>query len=115
VLLRRDRAADLTRARELVAAAAATARRLGMPRAVTTAAELSRHLRATTSVPLTDREREVLALLASGASNRTIAATLVVSERTAEYHVGNVLAKIGVGNRTEAATWALRHGYGESP
>ena len=60
------------------------------------------------SVSLTAREREVLALLARGASNRSIAATLVVSERTVEYHVANVLTKIGAANRTEAATWALR-------
>ena len=115
VLLGRGRAADLVSARELVSAAAGTARRLGMPLAVATAAELSRQVRATPSVSFTDRERQVLALLAGGASNRSIAATLVVSERTAEYHVANLLTKIGAANRTEAAAWALRHDYDKSP
>ena len=61
---------------------------------------------------LTGRERQVLALLARGASNRAMATTFVVSERTVEYHVGNLLAKLGAANRTEAATWALENGFG---
>ena len=51
---------------------------------------------------LTPREREVLVLLASGASNNAIAATLVVSEATVKTHVRGVLRKLGVANRTDA-------------
>lgn len=59
---------------------------------------------------LTAREAEVLALLADGCSNAQIAARLYVSIRTAEDHVSNILAKLGVSNRTEAAAYALREG-----
>ena len=57
---------------------------------------------------LTPREREVLALVAEGASNRQIAQTLVVSERTARTHVSAILAKLGLVSRTQAALWAVR-------
>ena len=60
--------------------------------------------------PLTPREREVLALVAEGASNRQIATTLVVSERTARTHVSAILAKLGLVSRTQAALWAVREG-----
>ena len=55
---------------------------------------------------LTPREREVLALVAGGATNRAIAQALFISEKTTGTHVGNVLAKLGVGNRGEAAALA---------
>lgn len=117
LLFRRGQVPDIIRARQLVATAATTMRRLGMTPALTAADALDAQLRrsAKNSVSLTERESQVLALLARGASNRAIAATLVVSERTAEYHVANILAKIGASNRTEAATWALRNGIGTSP
>jgi DNA-binding CsgD family transcriptional regulator len=57
---------------------------------------------------LTAREREVLALLTTGATNRMIARSLFISERTASVHVSNILTKLGVANRTEAARLALR-------
>ena len=57
---------------------------------------------------LTAREREVLGLLSEGATNRLIARRLFISERTVGVHVGNVLAKLGVSNRTEAARRVLR-------
>jgi DNA-binding NarL/FixJ family response regulator len=60
---------------------------------------------------LTPREREVLTLVAEGASNRQIAATLVVSERTARTHVSAILAKLGLVSRTQAALWAVREGF----
>ena len=58
---------------------------------------------------LTGREREVLALLAAGQSNREIARTLHVSEKTVKTHVSAVLAKLGVADRTQAALFAVRH------
>jgi DNA-binding NarL/FixJ family response regulator len=58
---------------------------------------------------LTSREREVLALLADGRSNREIARSLGVSEKTVKTHVSSVLAKLGVEDRTQAAVLAVRH------
>lgn len=58
---------------------------------------------------LTTREREVLALLVRGLSNRDIARELVVSHSTAKCHVSNVLSKLGVSGRTEAVAQALQH------
>jgi DNA-binding NarL/FixJ family response regulator len=59
---------------------------------------------------LTSRELEVLGLLAAGRSNPEIAEALFVTRATARTHVANILAKLGVGSRTEAATYAQRHG-----
>ncbi|MFG3437996.1 response regulator [Nonomuraea sp. NPDC047897] len=61
-------------------------------------------------VPLTEREREVLALIAAGRSNREIARSLLVAEKTVKTHVSNVLMKLGVQDRTQAALYAVRHG-----
>lgn len=58
---------------------------------------------------LTDREREVLRLIADGSSNAEIAAGLVVSERTVARHVANVYAKIDAHNRAQATAYALTH------
>ena len=75
------------------------------------AARLLRELRAPGSPePLTERETEVLRLLAQGLSNKEIAARLVIGERTVKTHVSNVLAKLNVSSRTQAALYALRHG-----
>ncbi|OUC96831.1 response regulator [Streptosporangium minutum] len=60
--------------------------------------------------PLTDRELEVLTLIASGRSNREIARELAVAEKTVKTHVSNVLMKLGVQDRTQAALYAVRHG-----
>lgn len=57
---------------------------------------------------LTRREREVLALLAEGLSNRDLAARLFISPKTAEHHVARVLAKLGLRSRAEAAAYAAR-------
>ena len=61
---------------------------------------------------LTSREREVLAELARGRSNREIARALHVSEKTVKAHVSSVLAKLGVQDRTQAALFAVRHEHG---
>jgi non-specific serine/threonine protein kinase len=69
-------------------------------------------LRSTSSLDssLTERETEVLRLVAGGKSNQQIAATLVLSRRTVERHIANVCAKVGAHNRVEATTYALRTG-----
>ncbi|MFC4497220.1 response regulator [Streptomyces ovatisporus] len=59
---------------------------------------------------LTEREREVLELIADGRSNREIARTLVLSEKTVKTHVSNILMKLDLADRTQAALWAVRHG-----
>jgi DNA-binding NarL/FixJ family response regulator len=61
-------------------------------------------------VPLTAREREVLAEIARGRSNREIARALGVTEKTVKTHVSAVLAKLGVQDRTQAALYAVRAG-----
>ncbi|MER6978642.1 response regulator [Streptomyces carpinensis] len=59
---------------------------------------------------LTDREREVLGLIADGRSNREIARALVLSEKTVKTHVSNILMKLDLADRTQAALWAVRNG-----
>jgi len=59
---------------------------------------------------LTEREVEVLKLVAEGLSNKEIAHKLRVKKRTVEFHVGNILRKLGVASRVEAAVWAKEHG-----
>lgn len=65
---------------------------------------------ATPIEPLTEREREVLVLLAQGLSNREIAKKLVLAEGTVKNHVSNVLSKLQAENRTQAADIARRYG-----
>ncbi len=62
--------------------------------------------------PLTDREQEVLRLLATGLTNRDIAAVLFIAESTVKTHVEHIIAKLGVSDRVQAAVWAARHGLG---
>ena len=62
--------------------------------------------------PLSERETEVLRLLAQGHTNKDIAQALILSVRTVEAHLRNIFAKLGVNSRTEAALWAVQHGYG---
>ena len=64
----------------------------------------------TAAAGLTARERDVLRLLVAGRSNPEIAEALFVTRATARTHVANILAKLGVGSRTEAADYAHRHG-----
>ena len=59
---------------------------------------------------LTERELEVLHLLAQGMPNKEIATHLVISERTAKFHVSSIMGKLGATNRTEAVSLAAQHG-----
>lgn len=63
-----------------------------------------------TGVPLTPRETQVLRLIAMGLSNQEIADALEISVETVKEHVQNLLRKLSLGDRTQAAVWALRHG-----
>lgn len=59
---------------------------------------------------LTTREVEVLQLVAAGATNKEVAAALVISEKTVGRHLANIFTKVGVGTRTAASAWAREHG-----
>jgi DNA-binding NarL/FixJ family response regulator len=89
----------------LLAPEAAEAMLSGLSGPPGSAAPVSGHMTS-----LTDREREVLTLIASGRSNREIARELTVAEKTVKTHVSNVLMKLGVQDRTQAALYAVRHG-----
>jgi NarL family two-component system response regulator LiaR len=64
-----------------------------------------------TDEPITERELDVLKLVARGLSNQEIAEELVISERTVRTHVSNILAKLHLANRTQATLYALRQGF----
>jgi len=68
---------------------------------------------APTEDPLTAREVEILKLVAQGMSNQEIAEKLVISERTVRTHVTNILGKLHLANRTQAALYALREGLAD--
>jgi len=61
------------------------------------------------SSPLSRREAETAALVAQGLSNKAVAAKLMISERTVDSHVLNILNKLGIQSRTEIASWVTRH------
>ena len=96
---------------ELAAAIRSAARGQG-----TLAPEAAKALAEAASKPaslggdLTDREREVLALIVSGKSNADISETLAVSLSTARFHVSTILSKLDATNRAEAAALAVKHG-----
>jgi DNA-binding NarL/FixJ family response regulator len=73
-------------------------------------ASLGAASRGEAKADLTAREVEVLRLVGTGASNKEIAFQLGISERTARTHVSNILGKLGLASRTQAALWAVREG-----
>ena len=93
----------------LVTQAAGEFRRLDMPGPLKIATEVSAtiHTEERSANPLSARETEVAELVAQARSNRDIADSLFLSERTVETHVRNILAKLGFSSRTEIATWAV--------
>ena len=65
--------------------------------------------------PLTDREKDVIRLLGQGMSNKEIGTALFITERTARTYVSNILGKLGLASRTQAALWAVEHKLAETP
>jgi DNA-binding CsgD family transcriptional regulator len=104
----RGGAGDRDRARGVVEEALRTARRLALRPVERDASALLAELSGVGpgAAALTARERETVALVATGLANRDVAARLVISERTVESHVRNALAKLGLHNRTQLAAWA---------
>ena len=65
--------------------------------------------------PLTEREKDVMRLLGQGMSNKDIGTELFITERTARTYVSNILGKLGLASRTQAALWAVEHKLSEPP
>ncbi|MGI8876601.1 MAG: HD domain-containing phosphohydrolase [Egibacteraceae bacterium] len=98
-------------AQEVESAAAAGAFDTECARAVVEAAgQRPTRVRGTWPAGPSDREVEVLCLVATGRSNREVAGSLIISPRTAEHHVQHIYAKIGVSTRAAAALFAMEHG-----
>jgi non-specific serine/threonine protein kinase len=92
----------------------ATGRALSLEQAIEYAQKLPLMSRATPAIreqsgDLTEREREVAALIAQGKSNGEIAGALVVSKRTVEKHIANILSKLGLTSRAQIVRWAIDH------
>ena len=107
-LLARNGAGDRDRARQSAMLAAVGAKRLGMRRVVERAESVLDGL--ADAGRLSSREREVATLVAGGASNRDIAESLGLSERTVETHVQNILTKLGFHSRVQIAAWMAAEG-----
>jgi DNA-binding CsgD family transcriptional regulator len=106
-LVARGRSSDATRAHSLAVATRVEADRLGIRR-VLGAPPLRRTDRVERErLALSDREEEILGLVAGGATNKEIARTLHISVHTVERHVANVYTKLGVRNRAEATAYAV--------
>jgi DNA-binding NarL/FixJ family response regulator len=107
---------DFARTIELARTVAIDARRLDMPGPLQEAESLLAAARASArpTDPLTPREREVAELVGQAMSNRDVASKLVLSERTVESHVRNILAKTGLKSRAELTRWLLENRTGRS-
>ncbi|MBI4202105.1 MAG: response regulator transcription factor [Chloroflexi bacterium] len=68
-----------------------------------------------TATELTEREYDVLEQVAQGAANKEIAAALVISENTVNYHMKNILSKLHLKNRAQVVAWALERGFAHRP
>jgi DNA-binding CsgD family transcriptional regulator/tetratricopeptide (TPR) repeat protein len=112
----RGRPEDASRATPMLAEAAALAERVGMPALL---ARIDGLRSSMTPAPLPDglspREVDILRLVARGLSNRQIGEELFISAHTAANHMRSILRKTSCANRTEAATYAHRHGLAEDP
>ncbi len=115
-LFQRDNLGDRLKAISLLEEGQSISRELGMGPLLGRVDDLLQgtHSRQRTApaIPggLTQREVEVLRLVAAGKTDREIAEALVISVKTVGFHVGNILSKTTSSNRTEAATYASRHG-----
>jgi len=115
-LHQRNGPGDLDKALSLINESLETSTDLGMPPLMNRAAAVQQRLESqpatTLSYPdgLTQREVEVLRLVAVGRTDREIAGQLIIGVRTVGTHVGNILNKTGAANRTEAASYAHTHG-----
>jgi DNA-binding NarL/FixJ family response regulator len=105
--------ADVEEVTEAVRAARRGEPRLGVE-AIRGLIDELRAPRADETVSVSPRELEVLRLLAHAQSNKAIATQLGISERTARTHVSNILRRLGFNSRTEAAVWAVEHGFADS-
>jgi DNA-binding NarL/FixJ family response regulator len=105
--------ADVEEVTEAVRAARRGEPRLGVE-AIRGLIDELREPRADEVVSISPRELEVLRLLAHAQPNKAIATQLGISERTARTHVSNILRRLGFNSRTEAAVWAVEHGFAES-
>jgi len=102
---------DATAAELSVALAATTAGLILLhPDALRRAPQARAAARETVDTSLTQREHEILEMMAEGLSNRTIAVRLKISRYTVKFHVAAILAKLGATSRTEAVTLGVRHG-----
>ena len=108
-MLHRRGGAHRERGAVLLGEAATLAARIGMPALLSRVRALS-SLRRALPDGLSVREVEILDLVAQGLSNREIGARLYISEHTAANHIRSILRKTNCGNRTEAASYAHRHG-----
>jgi DNA-binding CsgD family transcriptional regulator len=121
MLLSRGQVGDQERAAAFLNEALAIGRELGMSGLEARITALLEQMRSQPQqadlypAGLTQREVEVLRLIAGGRSNRDIAETLFISQYTVASHVRNILTKIGAANRTEAATFAIHHGLTTLP
>lgn len=111
VLAQRAGPGEPARAAGLLDEAGRLAGDLGMAPFVTRVQRLrpALGLARSTPTPLSAREAQVAQLVARGMTNREIAGTLVLSERTAENHVQHILTKLGFDNRSQIAAWAVKH------
>jgi len=116
LLLERNKTGDRARAIDLLDESISTSGELGMqPLSVRSAALLKTAQSVPARVPdfpdgLTQREVDVIRLVAAGRTDREIADELVIAVRTVTTHVGNILNKTGSANRAEAASFATQHG-----